>query len=438
MASGETERPRTTPDGPAPDGLVDSGLVVVGASHAGVQLAAAAREYGYPGPITLIGDEPDAPYQRPPLSKGFLAGKTSEPDLALRSDAFFAETGITLRPGTRAAAIDRAARRLHLADGTFLPYGHLALTTGARARPLPASFGEPPGGVLVLRDLADARRLREAAATARDVVVLGGGFIGLEVAAALASPAPDSPERRVTLAEGRPRLLARSASPELAEHVAARHRAAGVALHLGTAVDAIEQRDGRLAAVRLTDGTRLPADLLVVGIGVIPNTELAEAAGLACLDGIVVDRHARTEDPHILAAGDCTAHPSEFAGATIRLESIQNAQDQARTAAATIVGRAQPHIALPWFWSDQLGMKLQMAGLLDGTDRTVRREKPGGDGSDAKFSLWHFAGERLRAVETVNLPAEHMLSRRLLALADGPTPAQAADPGFDLRRLLKG
>lgn len=403
-------------------------IVVIGGGHAGVQLCGALAAAGL-GPRThLVCAEPQLPYQRPPLSKAFL----KQPDEALqehRGAAWFAEQGIRVHLGTAATAIDRAARRVQLADGSGLDYAWLVLATGAHARTLPPLHAGL-ANVHVLRSAADARRLRAALPSMQRLTVLGGGFIGLEVAATARALG-----REVQVLESAPRLMLRSVSPELSAHVEAGHRAAGIALHLGVAVGGFEIEDGsegqRLAALAV-DGVRTEVDTLLLGIGAQPETALAEACGLACANGIVVDAQMRTSDPQILAVGDCCNFPEAGSGRRLRLESVQNANDQAKTAAATIGGAAQPYAALPWFWSEQGAMRLQMAGLAPAEGERHRR--PGA--TPASFSVLHYAGGRLACVESVNAPMDHMAARRLLELGVSPEPAAACDPARPLKSFI--
>lgn len=404
------------------------GLVVAGAGQAGFQLAASLREGGFADPITLVGAEAALPYQRPPLSKAYLAGKADAEGLFLRQPGFFADHAITHRPGTRAAAIDREARRLHLADGTALGYDHLVLATGARNRPLPVP-GADIDGVRQLRDLADADALRDAIGIATRVVVVGAGFIGLEFAAVAAARGLS-----VTVVEAADRPMARAVSGAMSTFFRAAHAAMGVRFAFGAGVAAIAGRGGRVSAVVLADGRELPADLVLVGIGVLPNQELAEAAGLPAGDGVRVDAFLATPDPAISAIGDCARFPSPFArGLTpdgaVRIESVQNAIDQGRCLAARLNGHPAPYVALPWFWSDQGAHKLQIAGLSGPADASVVR------GEGAAFSVFRFREGTLRAVESVDRAGDHMMARRLLASGTALTPEQAADPGFDLKAL---
>ncbi|BCM84029.1 NAD(P)/FAD-dependent oxidoreductase [Methylobacterium indicum] len=404
-----------------------NGIVVVGAGQAGFQLGASLREGGYAGPVTLVGDEPGLPYGRPPLSKAYMLGKTDAAGLALRPDAYFAEHRLTLRGGERAAGIDRADRRLRLASGESLPYDHLVLATGARNRPLPVPGADLPG-VHQLRTLAEADALKAALAEVRSVAVVGAGFIGLEFAAICAQTGI-----AVTVIEGLDRPLARAVSAEMAALIEASHVEAGVRFLFGHAVARIVGPD-RARAVALADGREVAADLVLVGIGVIPNDALASSAGLRVENGVAVDAMLATEDPAISAIGDCASFPSPHAeGARVRIESVQNAVDGARCVAARLAGRPAAFTAVPWFWSDQGPLKLQIAGLSRPQDETVRRGTPG-----SGVSVFRYRDGRLTSVESLNRPADHMVARRLLQAGRSPTPDQAADPGFDLKALALG
>lgn len=399
----------------------EGSVVVIGGGHAGAQLCAALAAAGLGARVHLVCEEAELPYQRPPLSKAFLKNE-AEPLQPHRAQAWYAEAGITLHRADAALAIDRAARTVTLASGTHLPYQTLVLATGTRARRLP-HLPESLSNVDVLRSAADAQRWRERLRSIERLTVLGGGFIGLEVAATARALG-----REVQVLESAPRLLARSTSPELAEHVAQVHRASGVDLRLGVAVGDFEIEDGRLAALSV-DGTRQPVELLLLGIGAVPEQTLAMQAGLTCDNGIVVDECMRTSDPAILAVGDCTSFPEPTSGRRLRLESVQNASDQARTAAATIAGKPAPHRALPWFWSEQGGLRLQMAGLMPAEG--VRHHRPGA--APASFSLLHYVGERLVCVESANAPLDHMAARKLLETDISPPPEAACDPARPLK-----
>ncbi|WP_460903587.1 NAD(P)/FAD-dependent oxidoreductase [Paraburkholderia jirisanensis] len=404
-------------------------LVIVGASYAGTQLAASARELGYEGHIVMLGDELDLPYQRPPLSKGFLTGSVAEARLPLRSAAFFDGGQIDWMPSTRAVRIDRDAREVELHDGRRIAYDKLALTTGARVRKLDCP-GAHAQGVHYLRDLRDARALAAALRVAHQAVVIGGGYIGLEAAASLRQRGLD-----VSVVEAETRLLARVASPLISQFMLDTHAAHGVQCHLGRKVVALHETDGHVSAVELDDGTQLRCDLVLVGIGVVPNAELARDCGLTVEGGIAVDECARTADPDIVAAGDCASFVSAWlpAGAAAgRIESVQNANDMARAAAAALVADPQPYRALPWFWSDQYDLKLQMAGLHTGWTEYALR----GALEERKFSLYYFRDNHLVAVDSINRPQDHMLARKLLANRIAVSAQQVADPSFDLKTLL--
>ncbi|MEU4522907.1 FAD-dependent oxidoreductase [Amycolatopsis sp. NPDC024027] len=397
-------------------------VLVVGAGQSGFQAVASLRDRGFAGRIVLVGDEPGVPYQRPPLSKAYLAGTAGLEQLHLRGEDFFAEKDIELVAG-RVGRLDRAARKAGLEDGRELDYDHLVLATGARNRTLPVPGADLPG-VLTLRTRDDADRLRESLARAENVVVAGGGFIGLEFASHAGRP--------VTIVEAQDRLLNRVATPEISAYFADLHRNAGHTVLLGQGVAAMHG-DSRVREVELADGTRLPADLVVIAVGAVPETTLAENAGLPVRNGVVVDAHLRTADEKIFAIGDCANFPCVQAGAETRLESVQNAVDQARCVAAAITGTAEPYASLPWFWTDQAGAKLQIAGILSGAGRTVVV----GDRAAGKFSVLSFRDDVLIAVESVNRPADHIAARRLFTAEPKPAYADLEASGFDLKAHLK-
>lgn len=400
-----------------------AGIVIVGAGHGGVQAAASLREEGYAGPITLVSDDAHAPYQRPPLSKAFIKGEATAESLILRGPAYYPEKQIDLRLGERVSEFDRAARIVRLASGGSVAYEHLILATGALARP--ATFaGAELEGVLALRDMDDAARLKARLEVAKHVVVIGAGFIGLEFAATAAIKGAE-----VQVVEVAPRVMGRAVSQTISDFYAEAHRGFGVKLHLGAGVTSIEGEGGRVIAVHLSDGRRLPADLVLIGIGILADERLAAAAGLAVDNGIVVDEALTTSDPHISAIGDCCAHPNVYAGQRFRLESVQNATDQARVVARKLTGKEARYDSLPWFWSDQGDLKLQIAGLNLGCDLFVTR----GDMASRSFSVFGFSGGRLRVVESVNRAADHMIARRLIASGAALSPAEAADAAFDLK-----
>lgn len=406
--------------------MVQAGVIVVGGGQGGFQVAASLREEGYRGSITLIGDEPGLPYQRPPLSKGFLAGKAHGQQVELRPPAFYAEQGIALLAPERVTSVDRAARRVGLASGVSLAYEHLVLATGARAR-MPTAPGADLAGILPLRSRADAEAMLALLPQVRRLVVVGGGFIGLEVAAVGTGLGLD-----VRVIEFADRVLKRCVSAEVSAHLADAQARRGVRFSFETGVVAFSGSEGRVARVQTSRGDDFEADLVVVGVGVEPNVELARQAGLPVQDGIVVDAHLLTADPAISAIGDCARYPAAWCAAPVRLESVQNAVDQARCVAARLAGRGAPYAKVPWFWSDQGDNRLQIAGVSEAGDSAVLR----GDRDGGKFSVFRFRAGRLAAVESINSPADHMAARKLLAAGTPVTPEQAADASLKLATLL--
>lgn len=397
-------------------------IVIAGGGQAGFQVAASLRQDGYAGRITMVGDEPGVPYQRPPLSKAYLLGKVGAHALRFRPPEYFEEHRID-RLHDRIAAIDRAARHVQLASGTSLPYDHLVIATGARNR-VPALPGIELDGVFGLRTLADADALSPRLATVRHAVVLGAGFIGLEFAAVAAARGVS-----VHVLELGSRPMARAISEQMSAVFTAAHRSWGVTLDLGCGLQRILGQDGKVTGVQTSDGRHLPADLLVYGIGVLPNDELAVGAGLDVRDGVRVDAQLRTSDPDISAIGDVASFASPYAERPLRLESVQNAIDQAKCVAARLLGRPTAYEALPWFWTDQGELKLQIAGISEGHDETVLL----GSADSRQLSVLCFRAGRLIAVESANRPIDHMASRKILARAPKLTPAQAAEPGFELK-----
>ncbi|MGW5515079.1 NAD(P)/FAD-dependent oxidoreductase [Nocardia africana] len=403
-----------------------SDVVIVGSGHAGVQAAASLRERGFEGRILLVGDEPDLPYHRPPLSKSFIVSPDAELD-PLRSEEFFRHNDIDLWRGTRAIHLDLCARQLEFTNGERVRFHHLILALGSRNRTLPVE-GSDLDGIVGLRTAQDAVRIRDRLSSAQHVVVVGGGFIGMEFAAAVAPSG-----RSVTLFEAATRTLARAVSPQTSAFLEGTHTAAGLTLESNASISRIEGRRGVVTAVVKDDGTHIPADLVLVGIGALPNTELAEAAGIVTgprgAEGIVVDDHLRTKHPAISAIGDCARFP--YNRGTRRLESVQNAVDQARCVAARITGSPERYHRVPWFWSHQGEVKLQIAGSIDDVHRTVVR----GDTSTGRFSIFGYRGAELAVVESVNRPGEHLAARRILETRSPVLPEQAADPGFDLKAV---
>ncbi|MBT0964019.1 FAD-dependent oxidoreductase [Denitromonas sp. IR12] len=400
-------------------------MVIVGAGQSGLQVAESLRSEGYDGPILLVGDEPCLPYHRPPLSKAYLAGEADEAQLTIRAPAALAKKQIECVTGVSVVAIDREARAVHLSDGRTQAYAGLVLATGSRARPLPVP-GADLAGVFALRTLDDTRRIATALEAARTVVVIGGGFIGLEFAAVAAKQG-----KQVTVLEAADRLMARVVAPPVSDFYARLHRDHGVAVELGAQVAGLDGVAGRVSAVSTADGRRFAADLVIVGIGIVPNTELAEAAGLTCERGIVVDECARTTDTQIVASGDCTARRLP-GGALLRLESVQNAVEQGKSAAAALMGRERPFAAAPWFWSDQYDVKLQMVGLSAGYDEVVIR----GEVEARRFSVFYFRAGALIAIDAINEAGVHMLGRKLLDKGHRLAPEQARDPHFELASAL--
>ena len=399
-------------------------IVVIGAGQAGASLVETLRAEGFGGAITLIGDEPAPPYQRPPLSKKYLLGEMTADRLWLKPESFWDEHGVTLLTGTPVTAIDRAVRTVTLVDGRSLRWDGLALVTGAAPRHLPATIGGDLAGVHVVRALTDVDALAPAVQPGGRLVVIGGGYIGLEAAAVAVQRG-----MTVTLIEAAPRILGRVAAPETAAFFRDLHSRHGVTLREGTALAALEGDNGRLTGVRLADGTHIAADVAVVGIGVTPNTALAEAAGLTLDNGIATDAACRTSDPAIVAAGDVASFP--WRGSRIRLESVQNAIDMGRAAARSLLGQPVTYDPVPWFWSDQYDVKLQIAGLNAGYDHVVSRpgSRPGTQ------STWYFRGPTLLAVDAMGDARAYMTGKRWLEAGHSPDPVALADPAADLKTL---
>lgn len=406
---------------------MDATVVIVGTGQGGLQVAVSLRELGHSGRIVLVGDEPHLPYQRPPLSKRYLLGELDEEGVGLRPDTFFSEREIEMISDRRAVAIDRARRELRLQDGQALAYDHLVLATGARNRRLDVP-GADGRNVFYLRTLDEARALRDQFERARTAVVVGAGFVGLEFAASAQKRGLD-----VTVLDVAARPMTRAVSQAMSELVTRAHETAGLRFAFETPLRAIRVEAGRATGVETADGRVIPADLVMVGVGVVPNVDLAMASGLVVGDGIVVDAHLRTSDPAISAIGDVASFPSRFAGgARVRLESVQNAVDQARALAQGLLAAPSAYDAVPWFWSHQGPLNLQMAGLRPADPEEIVR-RHGDGGACAVFS---FDQGRLACVETLNRPGDHMLARRLLSAGALVTPQDVADPALDLKSLL--
>ena len=409
------------------------GIVVVGAGQAAASLVAKLRGLGCDAAITLIGEEPVPPYQRPPLSKAYLLGEMEQERLFLRPAAWYRDMNITLRLGMRAVAIDPGQKQLRLQDGTSLSFGALVLATGSTANRLPAALGGDLRGVHVVRDLADVDHMAPAFKPGRRVVIIGGGYIGLEAAAVAAKRGLD-----VCVVEQSARILQRVAAPQTSDFFRALHRGHGVRVIEGVGVHKISECDGQVSDVQLADGRVLPADFVIVGVGIKPATALAEAAGLAVENGILVDEFGRCSNPDIWAVGDCAAFP--HAGGQLRLESVPHAIAHGECVAANLMGAMVAYRAQPWFWSDQYDVKLQIAGLNTGYDKIVTRiSATVADASvlpQTPVSFWYYRDDQLLAVDAMNDPRAFMIAKRLIE-AGRSAPANAvADSSIDLKTLL--
>jgi 3-phenylpropionate/trans-cinnamate dioxygenase ferredoxin reductase subunit len=398
-------------------------IAIIGAGQAGASLCAKLRAEGFDGAITMFGDEPAPPYQRPPLSKKYLLGQMARARLFLRPESFYADQNIALETSARVTAIDPAAKTLTLADGRRAAWDKLAITTGARPRRLPDAIGGALPGALPLRTLADVDALVPLAQAGKTALIVGGGYIGLEAAAVLRGLGLN-----VTLLEAAERILQRVAAPQTSAYYRALHASHGVDLREGAPLTRLTGED-HVTGADLCDGTHVAADFALIGIGVHANVELAEAAGLTIDAGIAADAFCVTSHPDIVAAGDCASLP--WRGARIRLESVQNAIDQAEAAAMTLLGRGAPYDPIPWFWSDQYDVKLQIAGLSTGHDRIIVRPgaRPGAQ------AVWYFRGTDLLAVDAMNDPRSYMTAKRWLEAGHSPDPAALAAPDADLKTL---
>ena len=398
-------------------------FVIVGGGHAAGQAAASLRQEGYEGELVIVADEPHIPYQRPPLSKQYLAGEQGLERVYLRAEKFYADKRVDVRMSARVAGIDRGAKTLALEDGGHVPYEKLLLTTGARPRMLDLAGAHLPG-IHYLRTIADSDAIKADLVPGRRLAVVGGGYIGLEVASVAATAGLS-----VAVLEMEDRILQRVTTPAMSEFYRKLHDDAGVAIHTGAKAAAFVGTDA-VTAVRCADGSEIPADVVVVGVGILPNVELAADAGLACGDGIVVDERCGTADPDILAAGDCTNHPNALLDRRLRLESVPNAMEQARVAAANMLGKDRVYASVPWFWSDQYDLKLQMVGFSGDGDTTVTRGNP----EARRFAVFHLRDGVLAAADAVNSPREFMACRQLVGKpVDG---TQLADPLVDLKTLI--
>ncbi|MFC0282327.1 NAD(P)/FAD-dependent oxidoreductase [Camelimonas abortus] len=406
--------------------VINTGVAIIGAGHAGGAAAAALRQAGYAGPVLLAGEEPHPPYQRPPLSKAWLKGEIDHSGLALKHDDWYGANAVDLRLGVRALAIDPAAKTVTLDDGATVVWEKLVIATGARPRLLPGMENRP-ANLITLRNRADADALKAALAPGRRLVIIGAGYVGLEVAASATGASA-----QVTVLEREPRVLARVASPEMSAFFSRLHRGHGVDLRTGARIAGFDTEGGRITAVRLEGGETLPCDAVLAGVGAVPNAEIAEAAGLACDNGVIVDGAARTSHPDIFAIGDVTHRPLPLYGRTARLESVPSALEQAKQAACAIAGKPQPPAETPWFWSDQYDVKLQIAGLPFDADRRVAR----GDPDSGRFAVFHLAGGRLMAVEAANAPQEFMAAKMMIQNRRTVDPALLADPGVSMKEIM--
>ena len=400
-----------------------SGIVVVGGGQAGASLVAKLRALGETAPITLICAESVPPYQRPPLSKAYLLGEMAEERLYLRPESWYAENNIELRLGSPVTSIDAERRVLDL-NGEAVGYDELVLTTGSVPNSLPAKIGGDLDGVFTVRGLADVDRMEPRFQQGARALVVGGGYIGLEAAAVAAKLGV-----HVVVIEMSERILGRVASAETADVIRKAHKSHGVDIREGVGLDKLVGEDGHVTGAVLTDGSMLHVDFAVLGIGIRPDTRLAETAGIACDNGIAVDEFGRTSVEHIWSAGDCASFP--YKGGRLRLESVQNAIDQAEAVAANITGANEPYVPKPWFWSDQFDLKLQIAGLNTGYDRVVARRV------DDTQSFWYYAKGTLLAVDAVNAPRDYMVGKRLIEAGKSPAPEVVADPETDLKALLR-
>jgi len=406
--------------------------LILGAGQAGAEVAFALRQQGYAGRVVLVGDEPGLPYQRPPLSKAYLMRKVDVDALHLRPRTAYETAAIELRTGLRAERVEPGGKRVVFSDGSVLAYDKLVFATGGRARPLQLPGLEHPERLLnlhYLRSIADVDRIHRQFHEGSRLVLIGGGYVGLEVAAAARQCG-----LHVTVLEALPRVLARVTAAEVSAFYERIHREAGVDIRTGTSVAGVESDPSgdAVRAIRCADGSVVAADLVVVGIGQLPNTELALRAGIAVDNGIVVDEFACTAEPDVLAAGDCTSHPNRLYGRPLRLESVPNALEQARTVAATICGVHRPHDAVPWFWSDQYDLKLQMVGLSQGHERLIVR----GDPTGRSFTAFYLQDGRVIAVDAINRPQEFMIAKKLVAQRAAISPDRLGDDSVPLKSLL--
>lgn len=399
--------------------------IVIGAGQAGFSFCARLRELAYLGDIILLGDEHHAPYQRPPLSKAYLLGDMSLDRMLLRPAEFYPDQRIDLRTDTQVTAIEPDSKTVTLGDGTRLSYNNLVLATGSTPRELPSSISGGLDGIYYMRSIADADAIEPEFTSGRQVLVVGGGYIGLEAAAVAAKRGV-----KVVLIEAADRILQRVACRQTSDYFRDLHRSHGVDIRESIGLEALHGKDGRVSSATLSDGTSLDIDFVIAGIGILPNVELARAAGVECENGIKVDATCTTSDPAIMAVGDCACFPRN--GERLRLESVGNAIDQGQLAAANVMGSDEPYVAKPWFWSDQYDIKLQIAGLSTSFDRIIVRQ-----GKAPSRSHWYFAGDDLLAVDAMNDPRAYMVAKRLIEAGKSPPADAVSDLNLDLKDLLK-
>jgi len=400
-------------------------IVIAGAGHAAGQAAVSLRQGGFTGAITMVGEEPYLPYQRPPLSKKFLAGDLKLDRLYLRHEKFYVDHNIDIHLSTRVEQIDREAKVVALSDGSRMSYDRLLIALGCKVRKLTLP-GSDLQGVHYLRTIDDVLAMQERFQPGTRMVVIGAGYIGLEVAAVAITHG-----LYVTIVETADRVMSRVVAPEVSAFFERVHREAGVTIYCGRNPNSSLIGNDHVEALRAPDGSEISADMIVVGIGVLPTVDIAETAGIKCDDGIVVDEYCRTSDPHILAIGDCTNHPNSLLGRRLRLESVHNAQEQAKTAAATLCGELRPYAQIPWFWSDQYDLKLQIAGLSSGYNSVILRGKP----EERSFAAFYLKDDLLLAVDAINSAREFMLSKKLIAIGARFEPEKLADDSIPFKEL---
>ena len=400
-------------------------IVIVGAGQAAAQACASLRLFGYEGDITLIGEEAALPYQRPPLSKAYMKGELAEERLYFKPESWYQDQNIDTLLSVRATQIDRSTKTVELEHGGSVSYDALIIATGSRPRALPVQ-GADLDGVFDLRDLADVERIRPRMIEGQKLVIVGAGYIGLEAAAVARQMGLD-----VTVLEMESRVLARVTSPVMSEFFEAEHTRQGVSVRTEARLSSLVGADGKVTTAVLADGTELEADIVLVGIGILPNVELAEGAGVACSNGILTDRDARTNDPRVFAAGDCAARQLVHYGRKGRLESVHNAIEQGKLAAAAIMGKPRPTEDCPWFWSDQYDLKLQIAGLSQGYDETVVR----GDIDARKFAVFYLQNGKLIAVDAVNSPPEFLASKKLIMTGARLAPETLSDTSQSMKEI---